>query len=256
MIETIVLSTMTYLSPVSFNVFCDVLFMVERQDPRFAVHLPLTFSGDQSGIGTVLNLSLGGCLAESWVTSVQSGDSLALSILLSPEQPALIVRTATAVWAAEHKFGTSFTRMLPTERDRFERYLQTLHVPVSKRILIALDDAHLVTLLTGRLQPFGCMVKEARDGMVMLQEAHRFKPHLIIVDIGIPGAGGVSILERLKLSADTQTIPIIVLTAATDSNLVARALAFGIANCLQKPRGIEGIEVCIDEVKRILSLSI
>jgi CheY-like chemotaxis protein len=225
--------------------------MIERQHPRFPVHLAIGFSGDQFGMGTLLDLSSGGCLLES-IAALHAGDCVTLRVQLSMESSLLTVNAATVVWAQNRRFGLSFTRTVPAERERLHGYLQTLNVAASKRVLLVMEGDDPAQLLIEKLQPLGCMIKTARDGLAALKEAHRFRPHLIILDIAIQGGGGLSIIQRLKRSIDMQDIPIIVLTPSSDAGIIERALSLGVMRYLLMS---DGIDVCIEEAKSLLTLS-
>ena len=225
--------------------------MIERQHPRFPVHLAIGFSGDQFGMGTLLDLSWGGCLLES-SAGLHAGDCVTLRIQLSVDSSLLTVNAATVVWARTRQFGLCFTRIMPPERERLIGYLQTLNVGASKRVLLMMEGEDPAQLLIDQLQPLGCMMKTARDGSAALKEAHRFRPHLIILDIAIQGGAGLSIIQRLKWSIDMQNIPIIVLTASSDPGIMERALSLGVARYLLTS---DGIELCIEEAKNLLTLS-
>jgi CheY-like chemotaxis protein len=227
------------------------LVMIERRHPRLPVHLALGFSGDQFGMGSLLDLSWGGCLVES-SAPIHIGDCLTLRIQFSVGSSLLVVNAATVVWTRGHQFGLSFIRMVLSERERLQGYLQTLNIAASKRVLIMMEGADVAKLLTEKLEPLGCMIKTAQDGLVALKEAHRFRPHLIILDIAIPGGGGLSIIQRLKWSTDTHDIPIIVLTASANVGIMERALSLGVARYLQKP---DSFDFCIEEAMRLLTLS-
>jgi len=83
-----------------------------------------------------------------------------------------------------------------------------------QRILVVDDDTDTVQLLTGLLQTAGYTVLAALDPNQALMQAQRERPALILTDILMPAGGGLSVLKRLKMSAKTGTIPIIVVTAS------------------------------------------
>ncbi|MER3425158.1 MAG: hypothetical protein C4293_19960, partial [Nitrospiraceae bacterium] len=85
---------------------------------------------------------------------------------------------------------------------------------MAKRVLIVDDDPDLAALLRTKLELRGIEVRVALDGPLALQEAQRFRPDLIILDIMFPAGGGLTVLQRLKLSVFTNTKPIVVVTAS------------------------------------------
>ena len=78
----------------------------------------------------------------------------------------------------------------------------------------------------------------------MVQE----QPDLIILDLALPGGDGFTVLERLRTNQKTALIPVIVLTAKSQS-LEDRALREGAAAFFQKPADnsalLEAIEKCL-----------
>ncbi len=104
-----------------------------------------------------------------------------------------------------------------------------------KKILIVDDDEALVRILSVNLALEGYEVFAAFDGMTAVMNAHKIKPDLIILDIRMPAGDGFSVVERLKLSTNTFTIPIIVLSALPKEDIEDRALRAGVTHCFAKP---------------------
>ena len=99
------------------------MHFVERQHPRFPSQLPVSFSGNQEGNGTVRNLSLGGCQVNS-ETQVYAGDYLSLRVQLVAEDSPLTVSAAAVRWSEGEKFGVSFDWLEPDEQTRLARFLK------------------------------------------------------------------------------------------------------------------------------------
>ncbi len=104
-----------------------------------------------------------------------------------------------------------------------------------RRILVADDEEGISRLLTRILQGAGYTVLTAMDGSQTVLQAHQETPDLILLDILMPAGGGLMALARLKMSAKTDTIPVIVLTGAASPDEEARALATGAIRVLRKP---------------------
>lgn len=103
------------------------------------------------------------------------------------------------------------------------------------RVLIADDDRVTVQLLTSVLKANGYEVRAAYDSMQAFMFAVRETPDAIILDIGMPGGGGLNVLQRLKASTKTHAIPVVVLTALTDPKLPEQAKALGADAFIMKP---------------------
>ena len=81
------------------------------------------------------------------------------------------------------------------------------------RILCVDDDRPTVTIISGVLKKEGYEVDVALDGHVALTKAREFKPHLIILDIMMPGMDGYQVSRHLHEDAETAKIGVIMLTA-------------------------------------------
>ncbi len=104
-----------------------------------------------------------------------------------------------------------------------------------KKILIVDDDEALVRILSVNLALEGYEVFAAFDGMSAVMGAHRIKPDLIILDVRMPAGDGFSVVERLKLSTKTFTIPVIILSALPKEDIEEKALQAGVTHCFAKP---------------------
>lgn len=122
---------------------------------------------------------------------------------------------------------------------------------MDKRILIIEDDRELADLMVDRLISEGFETSHVMDGLMGVSEAHKFKPHLIILDLMLPGGGGVSVLDKLKMSTHTRHIPIIVLTGSDNDELKKKVLDRGISSYMQKP--YDGKKL-VEEIWKILHL--
>ena len=106
---------------------------------------------------------------------------------------------------------------------------------MKEKILIIEDDLDLSKVLAMRLTKAGFEVMTSPDAMFGVKEAHQFKPNLIILDLMLPAGGGIAVLERLKLSVNTNQIPVFILTGSGDENLKQKALDLGAQKLASKP---------------------
>jgi DNA-binding response OmpR family regulator len=103
-----------------------------------------------------------------------------------------------------------------------------------KTILIVDDDSDLVLGLTVRLRAKGYRVLSAVDATSAL-EMHREKPDLLILDLGLPGGDGFSVLEQIKAPEGETATPTIVLSGRSAIGNKERALKAGAVAYFQKP---------------------
>ncbi|NUO37744.1 MAG: response regulator [Gemmatimonadaceae bacterium] len=104
------------------------------------------------------------------------------------------------------------------------------------KILVADDDRVLSQLLCDVVRKGGHLPIPAFDAMQTLMFAMRAPaPALIILDINMPGGTGLEALRKLKLSARTAPIPVIVLSGSDDAAVPDQVRALGAAEFLPKP---------------------
>ena len=117
--------------------------------------------------------------------------------------------------------------------------------------LLVIDDSmdfHL--LIKTHLKDHAVSCLAATDVVHATSTAVREQPNLILLDIGLPGGGGLLLLDRLKANLRTTKIPIIVVTAQTTAGLESKARAQGAASFLPKPIGKD---VLMEAIQRVLA---
>jgi carboxymethylenebutenolidase len=114
-------------------------------------------------------------------------------------------------------------------------------------ILVVDDDRTSMTLLVALLRKAGYDVVTALDTLQAVQQAQRSQPSLVLMDLLMPGGGGIAAIERLALSGRTSAIPVFVLTGSQDPGLEARALAAGAIGVFRKPFDWNTLSAAIGE---------
>jgi len=105
----------------------------------------------------------------------------------------------------------------------------------TKKILIIEDQQELMLGLATFLKSQGFLVSSAYDSVYGISLAHREKVDLIILDLGLPAGGGFYVLDNLKHSVDTNTVPVIILTAMQEKELEDKAYQMGASAFMRKP---------------------
>ena len=106
---------------------------------------------------------------------------------------------------------------------------------VAPYILVVDDEAALLTLVRYNLEKGGFEVGEAVDGeeaMLMIRER---RPDLILLDWMLPRLSGIEVCRRVRRQADTQNLPIIMLTARGEESDRVRGLDYGADDYIVKP---------------------
>jgi hypothetical protein len=100
--------------------------MEGRKHTRFAVQLPVSFSGDQlSDEGTILNLSAEGCAITS-DTVVGAAVYLQLTMQLREREEPVQVDLAAVRWVSATRFGVEFIKIRPEEGERLKQFVNVL----------------------------------------------------------------------------------------------------------------------------------
>ncbi len=130
---------------------------------------------------------------------------------------------------------------------------------MTARILVVDDTPANLRLLEAKLTAEYFEVLTAADGPSALDMAASNAPDLILLDIMMPGLDGFEVAKRLKSDPSTQHIPIVMVTALTDSADRVRGLEAGADDFISKPvndvalfarvRSLTRLKVMMDELR-------
>ena len=101
-----------------------------------------------------------------------------------------------------------------------------------KLVLIVDDDAALSEMLQIVLRQEGFETVRAASGDAALTEFHRHRPDLVLLDLMLPGMGGVDVCKQLRQQSG---VPIVMLTAKSDTADVVAGLEAGADDYVAKP---------------------
>ena len=121
-----------------------------------------------------------------------------------------------------------------------------------KRILVVDDETDIVKLIAFHMSIAGYDVLIARDGFEALQISKEKKPSLIILDIMLPKMDGWEVCRHLRRENSTSSIPIIMLSALSETNDKLRGFDQGADDYMTKPFSPRELVV---RVKRVLARS-
>jgi DNA-binding response OmpR family regulator len=104
-----------------------------------------------------------------------------------------------------------------------------------KRLLICDDEPHIVEGLRYLLRGPDREIDVATNGVDALERIRAAMPDLLILDVMMPKMNGLEVLSALRLSAETQYLPIIILTAKGQARDAAMAQEMWDATVMAKP---------------------
>jgi adenylate cyclase len=102
--------------------------------------------------------------------------------------------------------------------------------------ILAVDDVQTnLEILKVRLEAHGYEVVTAADGEEALARVREFEPDLVLLDIMMPKLDGISVLKQLKQDTAERFIPVILVTAKSDTRDLVNGLEAGGDDYITKP---------------------
>ncbi len=103
------------------------------------------------------------------------------------------------------------------------------------KILIVDDDRHFIQRIRTLLTGFGYASDFVTNSQHLFPRLELETIDLVLLDINMPGTDGVAILKQLKVHPIHQTIPVIMLTAELDEQVLADCFEYGATDFISKP---------------------
>jgi len=123
---------------------------------------------------------------------------------------------------------------------------------VERYILIVDDVAFMRRLLAVMLKAIGYSIREVDSVEAAIKQIRAAYPSLILLDLGMPRAGGIELIKWLQQGSVTKTIPVIVCSAQGRKSDIEGAVRAGARDFLIKPVSRTTLET---RVRRQLELA-
>ena len=116
------------------------------------------------------------------------------------------------------------------------------------QILLVEDNAADVYLFQESLKTAGLkvdltVIENGPGGLAFARRQETYAecsvPDLAVLDLNLPGIGGVSILEAMRQNKDLEDVPVFIMTSASGPREKARAMELGIDRFITKPSDLE-----------------
>ncbi|MBU0927496.1 MAG: response regulator transcription factor [Spirochaetes bacterium] len=120
----------------------------------------------------------------------------------------------------------------------------------ARKILLVEDEDHIVELLSMSLGQNGFETRTVGDGALVLAAATRERPDLILLDLMLPGLGGLEVCRVLRRDPATAGIPVIMLTAKSEESDKVIGLGIGADDYVTKPFSLRELIARIEAVLR------
>lgn len=119
---------------------------------------------------------------------------------------------------------------------------------MKKRVLVVEDDAAIRRGIVDAVEFAGYEVIQAKDGHEGMRAAMRGGYDMMLLDLVLPGPGGLEILAEVRLSRPT--VPVIILTAKGEESDRVKGLTLGADDYVVKPFSIKELLARVEAVLR------
>jgi DNA-binding response OmpR family regulator len=114
------------------------------------------------------------------------------------------------------------------------------------KVLLVEDDAVARKIIERSLREAGYEVAFAFDAVSAVARVRAESPDLIVLDLGLPGGGGATVLQRLKGIEAMSNIPVVVLSAKESAR--DEALAAGADTFVEKSSNLDELLAALAEL--------
>lgn len=106
------------------------------------------------------------------------------------------------------------------------------HARLIEKMIVRSGITHHLTVVTNGQEAVDYLLKQAAS-----TDAQPGLPHLVLLDMQLPGLDGIQVLERLKANEYTQDVPILMMSSTESAKEMVPCAALGCAVQLVKPIG-------------------
>ena len=116
-----------------------------------------------------------------------------------------------------------------------------------KKVLVVEDHPDMLELLVWQMERLGFLVIPAKHGKEGVEKALEEKPHLVLMDIMMPGMDGREATRVLRSNPETQDIPILAATALFRESELRSCIEAGCNDYLVKPFTFQQLQGKVQE---------
>ncbi len=123
--------------------------------------------------------------------------------------------------------------------------------------ILVVDDDETVNLFISRLlmRKFMCDVVTAKNGLEALSKIKEEKPEVMFLDVTMPVMSGIETLEAIRADSEFKDLPVIMLTAVSEKEVVSKVMDLGVFDYMLKPliydTAYKRIKEIFDNIKKM-----
>ena len=102
-------------------------------------------------------------------------------------------------------------------------------------ILLAEDEPSILESLDFILRRAGFTISSVTDGDAVIEAVRRLQPRMLVLDVMLPQRSGFDVLKQIRANAETQTMPVLILTAKGQQQDKRTAQELGADGFVTKP---------------------
>lgn len=103
--------------------------------------------------------------------------------------------------------------------------MPAMESPDTKRVLVVDDDIPILEAISDLLRAEGYDVREEPESLRAVQSAREFDPDVVLLDLMMPGADGLSVARGLRGAAPAREVPLVLMTAHPEAARFATEMA-------------------------------
>lgn len=141
--------------------------------------------------------------------------------------------------------GTSIPEEWGHEEDQPSSDLQL-------RVLIVDDEPSVIEELSHYLAEENVSIKSARGSYDAGQQIAGFRPHLVFLDLILPGMNGIEICKQIRSDPKTNEIVVVAMTGYSTDDYMASAISAGANACLPKPLSPHDVVAMVRQAAKLV----
>jgi CheY-like chemotaxis protein len=125
---------------------------------------------------------------------------------------------------------------------------------MAKKVLIVDDEPEAIEFATAVLEENGYIAISAEDGIEGMEKVRAERPDLVLLDIMMPGKGGIAMYQDLRKDEETRHIAVIIITGVArgqrfEESMMRKAPDIPLPDgYIEKPMKPEGLLELVEEV--------